>query len=270
MKYPNFNMSKLHKNYQLGLGIIELMVSIAIGLFLLLGLATTYFNMKNTSTSRQGLSEVQNKERVATTFIASAIRTAGQFTQPCVASTATNPINCSSSIDSKFVVSSPFALGQIISGTSGASAGKDTLSTRFSSVATTDVVGCGAATISGTLYTDVFGIDTLGNLVCTETPNTGTAVSYTLASGLAGMQVLYGVSIENNADVYSNYTLARYYSAANMTAALWADVLTVNVTLAFIPANQTSCTLPSTWPSTWAASVTNKCVMISRIISTRN
>lgn len=248
----------LLNKYQAGVGIIELMVSVAIGLFLLLGLSTTFFNMKSTSNSRQGLSALQNKERIAMTFVAGSIQSAGQFTQPCVTNTA---VECTSKLDTVFGATSPFSSGQVVSGTSGSVTGTDTFSTRFSSSASTDIVGCGAATTAGTTYTDTFSINASGNLVCVETPSGGTAASYTLVSGVGGMQVLYGV-------VTAGDSVGRYYTATSVPK--WGDVQSVNVTLAFYPPTQTTCTLPTTWPSTWAAGATNKCVMISRIVGLTN
>ena len=267
MNYLHLNKKSPAIKPQRGIGLIELMVSIAIGLFLLLGLATSFFNMKNTSTSRQGLAELQNKERLTTTYIANAIRTAGQFTQPCVTDTT---VNCTTQVGDTFLAASPFLAGQVMSGTQGSSAGTDTVSTRFASIVASDVVGCGAPTTAGKVYTDTFSIDGTGNLICTETPDGGVAQSYTLGSGLAGMQVLYGVGLEDLTDPDAINSVARYFSASNMTADYWNQVRTVNVMLAFIPATKTTCTLPSTWPATWATSATNKCVVISRIVGLAN
>lgn len=215
---------------QRGLSLVELMVSITIGLLLLLGLGTIFVSMKQTSTLRQGLSALQNNERMAMMFLETSIHTAGYYPSATVITT---------SAATEFPVDGAIAAGQALSGT-GANAGADTLSVRFvaeSAAGMTSSQGCSAALNPGDLYRDDFSIAG-GNLTCNETDKTaGTAtVPVTLITGLTAMNVLYGV------DPTCTGSVTEYLTAAQVTAAVWvgvcpapygAQLKTVNITLTF-------------------------------------
>lgn len=197
---------------QRGLSLVELMISIALGLLLMVGLGTVFFSMKQTSSLRQGLSALQNNERMAMMFLKTSIQTAGYYPNPLAPSPVT----------------------QAISGTGTGAAGADTLSVSFvASTGATSSQGCSAALTSGDQYTDVFSISG-GNLVCTETDTTaGTApVAYTLVSGLSGMNIHYGVDPTCSGSV-TEYVNAAGVTGAVCSAPLGAQLKTVNVSLIF-------------------------------------
>lgn len=195
---------------QRGFGLVEMMVAITIGLFLILGLGAIFFSMRQTSIARQGLSDLQNSERMAMTFLGASIQGAGFYPNPFTMTAST-----------QFPASGSFAVGQSISGT-GSAAGADTLSVRFKTPLAGDPVsiqGCSTGMAANTLYTDAFSVSG-GNLVCTEN---GTAIS--LVAGVQGMSVLYGV------DPTSSGSVTSYVPATSVTN--WALVKTVSVTLQF-------------------------------------
>lgn len=63
--------------HQKGLSLIELMIAIALGLFLMAGLIQMFIGSKVTFTTQQGLSRVQENGRLAIEFISSDVRMAG-------------------------------------------------------------------------------------------------------------------------------------------------------------------------------------------------
>lgn len=198
---------------QRGVGLIELMISITIGLFLILGLGTMFYAMRQTSVSRNGLSDLQDSERMAMTFLGSAVQGAGSF-----------PIGTAPGFNTailEFPLAAPFAAGQSISGTTG----PDTLSVRFRSnpaaAGVGAIQGCSSSiTTTNTLYTDTFSVSG-GNLVCTQ--NGGAATP--LVAGVSSMTVLYGVDPANTGSVTG------YVPASGV--ANWSSVRTVNITLQF-------------------------------------
>lgn len=65
------------KKKQLGLSLIELMISITLGLFLLTGVVQVFLSSKGVYTSQQAMSRVQEAGRLAIDFMAKDIRMAG-------------------------------------------------------------------------------------------------------------------------------------------------------------------------------------------------
>ncbi len=65
------------KKNQLGLSLIELMISITLGLFLLTGVVQVFLSSKGVYTSQQAMSRVQEAGRLAIDFLAKDIRMAG-------------------------------------------------------------------------------------------------------------------------------------------------------------------------------------------------
>lgn len=63
--------------HQRGLSLIELMIAILLGMILLLGVVQLFLSSKNTYTTQQGLSRVQETGRLAMQFIARDTRMAG-------------------------------------------------------------------------------------------------------------------------------------------------------------------------------------------------
>ena len=203
-----------------------MMVATTIGLFLILGIGAIFFSMRQTSIARQGLSDLQNNERMAMTFLGAGIQGAGFY--PIY-----NPFTTTTAV-AAFLVSGSFLAGQSIVGTGtgagyGVSSplGTDTLSVRFktplSSAPGAVIQGCATGLTPNTLYTDVFSVQTLSGtptLVCTEN---GTAVP--LIAGVQGMSVLYGV------DPTSSKSVTSYVPATGVTN--WALVKTVSITLQF-------------------------------------
>ncbi|MDD5297927.1 MAG: PilW family protein [Rhodocyclaceae bacterium] len=202
---------------QQGVGLVQLMVALTVGLFLLLGIVTIFVSMKQTFLSRQSMSAVQTSQRMAMIFLGANIRNAGFYSNPAVNSAAT-----------QFPAGGSFIAGQSIVGTGGGS-GSDTLSTRFTADGANANQGCSAQLAANNVYTDVISVSG-GYLTCTETNNTaGSApVSFNMVSGLAGMNVQYGI------DTTGGGSETEYLTAAQVGAQnYWPRVKTVTVTLLF-------------------------------------
>lgn len=207
---------------QRGLSLVELMVALTIGLFLLLGLGTMFSAMRQTSNARNGLSALQDSERMAMVFLGSAVQGAGSF--PIGSSPGFNTAILEFPVAAASSQVPPYIAGQSIAGTTGATSGTDTLSVRFRSnpvsAAVGAIQGCSASiTTSNVLYTNTFSVSN-GNLVCTQN---GTDTP--MVSGVAGMTVLYGVDPGNTGSVTA------YVTASSVTN--WSAVKTVNITLQF-------------------------------------
>ncbi len=203
---------------QRGVGLVEMMVAVTIGLVLLLGLGTVFVSLKQTSDLRLKMSTVQNNERLAMMFLATSIRNAGYYPTPAAVAGQINLV-------------APFT--QAISGIGTGVSGADTFSVSFVPPPTgvsTAAQGCTANLNAGDTYTDTFSV-TGGNLVCTEQAVGAagtTTTTVNLITGLTGMNVNYGV------DTVGNGSVTEYMPANSVTTlGYWASVKTVVIQLIF-------------------------------------
>lgn len=199
---------------QRGAGLIEMMVSIVIGMVLLLGLGMVLFSMNQTYKLRQNMSAVQNSQRNAMTFLNAIIQNAGYNPSPLTVAAIANPLTGT--------------------GSGSGVPGADTISVSFIPASgVSGFQGCTASLAQGNTYTDSFSVDTVKKLlVCTETNQTlATTTNVPLITGVQGMNVLYGV------DSTASGSVTEYLPATGATSVqalgLWPKVKTVKVTLQF-------------------------------------
>lgn len=196
---------------QTGFTMIELMVALLIGLFLMGGLMTLLQNNRKAFSSQSQLGQLQDSERLAMSMMTGVIQQSGYFTDPTTNSPST-----------ALPASGSFAAGQGLTGTTA-----DTISARYTTATGDGILNCkGTSNTSGAnaTYVNTFSVSG-GQLVCTD--ETGTI--YPLVSGVTNLAVLYGVStsaIGGNVDTYM--------TAAQVTAATaWNNVISVSVSLTF-------------------------------------
>jgi type IV pilus assembly protein PilW len=217
-----------HPSTQRGLTLIELLIAVAIGLFLVGGLLTLVQAMKRTSVSQSGLSQLQENERMAMSLMTDVIQSTGYFTNPLVNTAA-----------SSFPVTGAFTTaGQAIvgSGSSGAAAPGHAITVRYMTSGTDNIINCTGNTsaVGAATFTNQFSIDANGNLQCQLTVKAAatTITTVPLISGLQNMQILYGV--QTNTSVSTN-SVDTYLDATAVTnGAYWGSVKSVRVTLTFV------------------------------------
>jgi type IV pilus assembly protein PilW len=213
------------RQFQGGFTVVELMVALLIGLFLLGGLLTLVQDNRRSFASQNQLAQLQDAERMAMTMITDVIQSAGYYPDPTINSaTLLLPANGTFA-----------AAGQAVVGTFSATAPGDTISLRYATNPGDGIVNCiGQSNTGGAVatYTNTFSVVN-GQLLCTMN---GTAYNIIgtvpLASGnfngvvVNNMSILYGVttgSSPNNVDTY--------YTATNVPN--WSNVISVQVTLQF-------------------------------------
>jgi type IV pilus assembly protein PilW len=198
---------------QTGFTMIELMVALLIGLFLMGGLMTLLQNNRKAFSSQSQLGQLQDSERLAMSMMTGVIQQSGYFTDPTINSPST-----------ALPASGSFAAGQGLTGTTA-----DTISARYTTAPGDGILNCHgtsnpAASGANATYVNTFSVSG-GQLVCTDE----TATIYPLVSGVTNLAVLYGVStsaIGGNVDTYM--------TAAQVTAAsAWNNVISVSVSLTF-------------------------------------
>jgi type IV pilus assembly protein PilW len=228
---------------QSGFTLIELMIAVFIGLFLMGGLLTLVSAMKRTSGIESSLGALHDSERMALTMVNDVVQQAGYFPAPLTNSAA-----------AQFLVVAPFtSAGQSIYGTDAGTGGAplDELYVRYASAGGDGVMNCaGAVSPVGTPanWISRFRVDGSGNFQCLLTTNGAAAAQWvTLATGVKYLGILYGVQTNPASKTFS---VDRYLTATQV-AGNWGNVISVQFTLYFNnplsnQPGQTAATIPVT------------------------
>ena len=221
-------------NRSAGFTLLELLVALLIGLFLLGGLVSMTAAMKNTGNIDGNLAQLHDAERAALTLITDVVQSAGYFPNPVAQTYAT-----------ALPVTGVFTIaGQSIYGTGSihASPPGDTLTVRYATNGTANgdgTLNClGATSPTPVTWINTFQVvqDSSGNwnLQCVLTTNGTAAPAVTLVTGVEGLYVNYGV--QTNAGSGTNSVDA--YLDANRVGAspgpYWNSIISVQITLIMV------------------------------------
>jgi len=234
-------MKALHRERldQRGFTLVELMIAILIGLFLVGGLLALVGAMKRTGGIQGNLEQLHDSERLSTTIMTDVIQEAGYFPL-----TAANIGNATSTAASQLPATGVWTAGQTIYGTHTGTGvtSTDTVSVRYLTAGADGVLNCmGATSATAASWINTFQVDGNGNLQCVLTTNGTAAAAVTLVNGVntSGlnvggvkyMQILYGVQTNTASGTTSIDT---YLNAAQVTAGpYWSNVISVQITLYF-------------------------------------
>lgn len=214
-----------HNSAQRGLSLIELMVALALSLFLIAGVVVMFFSTNQSYRVQQQVAALQQHERLAATFVGSVVQSAGYYAEPMTFDR-----------ESAFPVNSTFTNpGQSIYGTSSSYAGgyNDTISLRMLPGPDDQVLNCLGDRNTGTaaqLYVNKFFLNTTNQqLECTLSGPGITAQTQPLLNGITSLQFLYGV------DTNGDGSADRYLDAAAITN--WSAVRSVTMVLGFATHN---------------------------------
>jgi len=214
---------------QHGFTLVELMVTVAIALFLLGGLLTIVQNVRTANLNQTALAQLQDEQRFAMTVITDAVQSGGYFADPLADSVGSLP------------ATPPFALGWVFAGfhTVGAldSAAQDTIATRFRTLVGYGPILCDGTDSSklGGDYTIEFSLNAAtSELMCTVTGGPNSGVPVALVSGVRAMAIYYGVkrdfaTADYNVDTYVTWDKMSNLGGAND----YINVSAVRIVLTF-------------------------------------
>ena len=204
---------------QRGFTLVELMVTVAIALFLLYGLVTIVDSTRRTSRDQQSLAQLQDQERFAMTVLTDVIQAGGYFPDPTTWTPATS-----------LPAAAPFGQGQPFFGTHNAAAPGDTIGVRYRTRLNDGVINCTGGTNTAFnpdhLYTNTFSISPAAQLQCALDG----AAPVPLVSGVTNLTIYYGV--KRNFAV-TDYNVDTYLAANQMLNTDWDNISSVRVILTF-------------------------------------
>ena len=204
---------------QRGFTLVELMVTVAIALFLLYGLVTIVDAVRRTSLDQQSLAQLQDQQRFAMTVLTDVVQAGGYFPDP----TAWTPA-------SSLPAAAPFAQGQPFYGTHNAAAPGDTIGVRYRTALNDGVINCTGGTNTAFnpshVYTNSLSVSPGGQLQC----SLDGAAPVPLVNGVTNLTIYFGV--KRNFAV-TDYNVDTYLTADQMIAADWSNISSVRVSLTF-------------------------------------
>jgi type IV pilus assembly protein PilW len=221
----------LARGAQHGFTLVELMVTVAIALFLLYGLVTTVQNVRQTSLNQQKLAQLQDAQRFAMTVVTDVIQAGGYFPDPTLQS-----LN-SFGVWGATANSDALAPGQVFGGLYGGGVQPgDRIDVRFMTASGDGVLNClGGTNVSGATQTYVNTFSVVlepanvggGDLQC----SLNGVAPVTLVSGVVNLQIYYGVK-RNPTPI--DYNVDTYLRPDQMTAADWPTISSVKVIMTFV------------------------------------
>ena len=232
MKKKIIGQYKLYKSaVQSGFSLLEMMIALIIGLFLLFGLQTIFSSDLQTYIVQRGLAQLQNNQIMAMNYIGNTVQSAGYAPVyvPGTSTLTTTPLGAQTlAASTGSPLAAAFSPGQALFG--GSLYGSDSIVIR--SQAAMNCMGV----ISASIAVSTFTVNN-GNLQCSINPDPNGLSPQTLVNGLQSMTLLYGV------DPAGTGSATQYVTAANVAA--WSNVKSVKVILNFVnPQNPSGPALP--------------------------
>jgi len=216
---------------QRGFTLIEMMVAITLGVFLIGGLLMMVMSTRDAFGKQNLLAQLQDNQRLVMTFMAEVVESTGYFPDP-VHNVYTTVLSAPAGVFT--------APGQAVFGTYNAAIPGDTVTIRYGAALNDNVFNCKGLTNTTVATYDVFvnkfwvnnAIPTNPVLTCTVSSTAiNPAFDVPLVNGVQNLTILYGIK-RNIADTGS--CADTYLNASQMLAADWSNVCSVNVTISFI------------------------------------
>lgn len=208
---------------QRGFTLVELMITVAIALFLLGGLVTILQNVRGAYNNQQSLAQLADQQRFAMTVLTDVVQAGGYFPDP-VAWTPTNSLPAAGA----------YAQGQAFTGTHAAGV-PDSIGVRYRTAINDGVILCTGATNTAQgpthLYTNQFTVvppagNVPGLLQCQLDAN----AALTIVTGVQNLLVYYGVKRDFTTN---DYNVDTYLTADQMSANDWSNLSSVRLILTF-------------------------------------
>lgn len=223
---------KIHVR-QSGFSLIELMIAMVVGLFLMAAILGVMMSFNNSFKTQDSLSKVQDSARFVMTTLDNTVHLTGYyvFADPVTTTLATAfPIPAVVNGDG-----TAFAQpGQTIIGKTGTSS--DSFNVRVQTAPNDGLVNCqGDTNTTGAniTWTNSYAVNAANQLTCAVSINGQAFATPTiLIDNVASMKVLYGVDTNPLKDYDKIPSIDTYLPAESVTD--WSTVLSVKITIQFL------------------------------------
>jgi type IV pilus assembly protein PilW len=222
---------------QQGFTLIEILIALLIGVFLLGALLTIVQANRRVYGDQSQLAQLQDSERMAMTLMTDVIQMAGYFPNPT-----------QNTLGGSLTATGPFLAGQSITGQTASSAFGDQISVRYMTAGSDGILNCSglsnpnpppAAGGANILYVNTFSVVN-GQLVCTLTSSAAPTTQYNLVSGVTNATTAAGVGGVVNLSIFygvnttgAGNAVDTYFSANQMSSVNWNNVISVLIQLTF-------------------------------------
>jgi type IV pilus assembly protein PilW len=242
------------RRQQSGFTLVEILVALLIGLFLMGGLVSLTSNNKRTYSNQNALAQLQDNQRFALSVLTEVIQHAGYFPDANQGAVATD--------DMPLLAPNFTTKGQPFYGVPQAGATPESISTQYALGTLDAVLTCAGQQNTGALKAYVNIITVVpppdaqhpmdGQLTCTVQTSAGKQAPVVLVTGVNNIQVLYGI---NDAHSATTHDVTQYKLAGDMTNLDWFNVTAVQVTLTFANPLFPQAAQPQTIPITWTIGI---------------
>ncbi len=211
---------------QSGMTLIEIMIALLIGAFLLGGVMQIFINSKQTYRMQENLSRLQENGRFAMDYLSKDVRMVGYWDcmMPSAVNDDINGTEGASGAPDSLTLRGAFVMTRPDKDPSDPTKGKVDCGTAVTAAAT---VACPQTTAPANFYTDNSSIITYSinsNMLRKITNCTTTDI----VEGIENMQILYGIDTDAASTV--NFGTPNYYVAANAVAN-WTQVVSIRITI---------------------------------------
>ena len=219
-------MSKLTSSRPMraqGYSMIELVVAITIGVFLLMGLFTVFQSQRQASTEATGLAELEDEERLAMTILTDVIQSGGYFPDP-VAEDITGALPPDDN-DYTYTGGGQVFYGTVVTAGPPAS---ETMMVRFKAGPSDPIINCNGgqntSTTASAIFVNYFQLTTnaqgISQLGCAVGPDSTTVTAAKtavmgLVNNVVGLQFHYAVNTTGATALTSSTGVATNTGAAN-------------------------------------------------------
>jgi|ERR1700723_1009216 len=227
-----------------GFTLIELMIAITIGIFLVGGLLMMVQSTRDAFGKQNLLAQLQDNERLVMTFMAEVTESAGYFPDPVHNTSATIfPGTFNIPHGGSFATA-----GQAVFGTFNAAAPGDTVTIRYAAAPNDNVFNCLGTTNTtavNQVFVNTFWVNNANAnnpiLTCTVSSAAIAATNVPLVNGVQNLSILYGVK---RSILDTGSCADTYLTAAQMAPVAfpldWVNVCSINLQMSFTnPLNPT-------------------------------
>ena len=210
---------------QAGFSLVELMVAIAVALFLIGGVVSMLASTRNTFKNQSRLAQLQDDQRLAMTLIANVVQSAGYFPDPLTMTASSEFLKRDVPFAGQTLTFA--ADGQVITGATNSATLGDTLVVRFETSGTSadNVIDCtGNVRTKQEVIINTLTLDANNNLLC----GVDDKPPVQLVTGVTRMRVWYGLKTDFTVD---DNQVDMYVPTADMAAADWPNVMSLRLTL---------------------------------------